>query len=143
MADPITNSVVGIAGSVLNKFVADKNLKMKLEHELKTQLQTANLAQNETNKIQAAHPSLFIAGARPAIMWICAIGLFWEFFLKQVLVWSFGLAGMEVAVPDIQTEGLMTLTLSLLGLSGMRSFEKSKGVARENLTEKNTKDVYK
>ena len=36
MADPITNSVVGIAGSVLNKFVADKNLKMKLEHELKT-----------------------------------------------------------------------------------------------------------
>ena len=35
---------------------------MKLEHELKTQLQTANLAQNETNKIQAAHPSLFIAG---------------------------------------------------------------------------------
>jgi hypothetical protein len=37
----------------------------------------------------------------------------------------------------------MTLTLSLLGLSGMRSFEKSKGVARENLTEKNTKDVYK
>jgi hypothetical protein len=76
-------------------------------------------------------------------MWICAIGLFWEFFLKQVLAWSFGLAGMEVAVPDIQTEGLMTLTLSLLGLSGMRSFEKSKGVARENLTEKNTKDVYK
>ena len=50
MADPITNSVVGIAGSVLNKFVADKNLKMQLEHELKTQLQTANLAQNETNK---------------------------------------------------------------------------------------------
>tara|TARA_R100000329_G_scaffold90346_1_gene75637 strand:+ start:151 stop:582 length:432 start_codon:yes stop_codon:yes gene_type:complete len=143
MSDPITKSVVGIAGSVLNKFVADKNLKMKLEHELKTQLQTANLAQNETNKIQAAHPSLFIAGARPAIMWICAIGLFWEFFLKQVLAWSFGLAGFEVNVPDIQTEGLMTLTLSLLGLSGMRSFEKSKGVARENLTENNTKDVYK
>ena len=54
MADPITNSVVGIAGSVLNKFVADKNLKMKLEHELKTQLQTANLSQIEVNKIEAA-----------------------------------------------------------------------------------------
>ena len=37
MPDPITNSVVGIAGNVLNKFVADKNLKMTLEHELKTQ----------------------------------------------------------------------------------------------------------
>ena len=52
MADPITKSVVGIAGSVLNKFVADKNLKMQLEHELKTQLQTANLAQIEVNKIE-------------------------------------------------------------------------------------------
>ena len=62
MSDPITQSVVGIAGNVLNKFVADKNLKMQLEHELKTQLQTANLAQIEVNKIEAASTSWFVAG---------------------------------------------------------------------------------
>ena len=133
MSDPITKSVVGIAGSVLNKFVADKNLKMKLEHELKTQLQTANLAQNETNKIQAAHPSLFIAGARPAIMWICALGLLTQFFIMPIAEWARAIWMPEISLPKLQTGELMTLTLSLLGLGGMRSYEKSKGVARENM----------
>ena len=71
MADPITNSVVGIAGKVLGKFVADKNLKMKLEHELKTQLQTANLAQIEVNKLEAQHKSIFVSGWRPSVGWCC------------------------------------------------------------------------
>ncbi len=79
MSDPITQSVVGIAGNVLNKFVADKNLKMQLEHELKTQLQTANLAQIEVNKIEAASTSWFVAGWRLQLVgyavWLCYITL--------------------------------------------------------------------
>ena len=75
MADPITKSVVGIAGSVLNKFVADKNLKMQLEHELKTQLQTANLAQIEVNKIEASSKNWFVAGWRPSVGWGCSVAM--------------------------------------------------------------------
>ena len=75
MPDPITNSVVGIAGNVLGKFVADKNLKMKLEHELKTQLQTANLAQIEVNKIEAAsRVGLWLDGDLASVecaVWLC------------------------------------------------------------------------
>ena len=72
MAIGIIESVVGVVDNVLDKFVEDKNLRAKLNHELKTQVQRANIAQIDVNKEQAKHPSIFVAGARPAIMWICA-----------------------------------------------------------------------
>lgn len=127
LIDPISN--------ILDKFVADKDLKQKLEHELKTELHRANMAQIEVNKEQAKHSSLFVSGARPAIMWVCCLGLFWSFFLAPFLNWLIIITGSVVSLPAIQTEGLLTLTLSLLGLGGYRSFEKFKGVARSSLKE--------
>ncbi len=127
LIDPISN--------ILDKFVADKDLKQKLEHELKTELHRANMAQIEVNKEQAKHSSLFVSGARPAIMWVCCLGLFWSFFLAPFLNWLIIVTGSDVSLPTIQTEGLLTLTLSLLGLGGYRSFEKFKGVARSSLKE--------
>ena len=127
LIDPISN--------ILDKFVADKDLKQKLEHELKTELHRANMAQIEVNKEQAKHSSLFVSGARPAIMWVCCLGLFWSFFLAPFLNWLIVVTGSDVTLPAIQTEGLLTLTLSLLGLGGYRSFEKLKGVARNSLKE--------
>lgn len=127
LIDPISN--------ILDKFVADKDLKQKLEHELKTELHRANMAQIEVNKEQAKHSSLFVSGARPAIMWVCCLGLFWTFFLAPILNWFIVISGSSTSLPAIQTEGLLTLTLSLLGLGGYRSFEKFKGVARNSLRE--------
>ena len=102
MADPITNSVVGIAGSVLNKFVADKNLKMQLEHELKTQLQTANLAQIEVNKIEAASKSWFVAGWRPSVGWVCSLAMLYHFILAPMIQFAIGIAGIQVALPEFE-----------------------------------------
>ena len=62
-------SIVGVAGNVLDKFVADKDLKAKLDHELKTAFHSANLAQIEINKQEAAHKSMFVAGWRPFVGW--------------------------------------------------------------------------
>ena len=93
----------------------------------------ANLQQNQINLEQAKHPSIFVAGARPAIMWICAFGLAWSYVLAPVANWAVVVSGADVTLPVIQTEGLMTLTLSMLGLGGMRSFEKMNGLARENM----------
>ena len=129
----IAEAVVGVVDNVLDKFVEDKDLRAKLNHELKTQVQHANLAQIDVNKAQASHPSIFVAGARPAIMWICAFGLGWQFVFQPVCSWAMAIWSPELAMPIIPTEGLMTLTLSLLGLGGMRSFEKGKGIQRNNL----------
>lgn len=132
----LAESVVGVAGKVLDKFVEDKDLKAKLEAELKSQIVSLDLAQAQANTEQAKHPSVFIAGARPAIMWICAFGLGWQFVFQPIAIWIVAVSGSAVVLPDIQTEGLLTLTLSLLGLGGMRSFEKSKGIQRNNMRSK-------
>ena len=129
----IAEAVVGVVDNVLDKFVEDKDLRAKLNHELKTQVQQANLAQIEVNKTQASHPSIFVAGARPAIMWICAFGLGWQFVFQPICTWAMVIWTPWLTVPVLPTEGLLTLTLSLLGLGGMRSFEKTKGIQRENL----------
>ena len=129
----IAESVIGVAGKVLDKFVEDKDLKTKLSHELKSQIVSLDLAQAQTNLEQAKHPSIFVAGARPAIMWICAFGLGWQFVFQPVAVWIIAVGGIDVVLPIIETEGLLSLTLALLGLGGMRSFEKSKGILRNNM----------
>jgi len=129
----IVESVVGVAGKVLDKFVEDKDLKRKLESELKSQIISLDLAQAQANIEQAKHSSLFIAGARPAIMWICAFGLGWQFVFQPITVWLFAVLGSNLVLPVLETEGLMPLTLSLLGLGSMRSFEKYKGIQRNNM----------
>ena len=130
-------ALIGPVTSLVGKFIEDKDQKNKLAHDLATlasrHAQELAKSQIETNKEQAKHPSLFVAGARPAIMWICALGLFTQFFLLPIAEWATAIWVPGVDLPKLNTEGLMTLTLSLLGLGGMRSFEKSKNVARENM----------
>ena len=129
----LLDGVVGIAGKVLDKFVEDKDLKTKLNAELEKEIIELSKAQAQANIEQAKHPSLFVAGARPAIMWICAFGLAWQFILSPLLTWITMLFDPTFSLPAIQTEGLISLVLALLGLGGMRSLEKTKGVARENM----------
>ena len=133
----ILSSLVGPVTGLLDKFIEDKDQKNKLAHDLATiaQKHAQELAkgQIEANTAQAKHPSLFVAGARPAIMWICALGLLTQFFIMPIAEWATAIWMPEITLPSLATGELMTLTLSLLGLGGMRSFEKSKGVARENM----------
>jgi len=129
----IVDSIVGIAGKVLDKFVGDKDLKTKLQAELQKELIGLDMAQAQANVESAKSSHLFVSGARPAIMWICALGLFTNFFLMPIAEWITTIWLPDVILPELKTDELMSLTLSLLGLGGMRSWEKSRGVARENL----------
>ncbi len=129
----IADSVIGVAGKVLDKFVEDKDLKTKLEAELKQQVISLDLAQAQANIESAKHSSVFVAGARPSIMWICAFALGWQFIGHPIVEWGVMIWSPGTPIPQINSEGLMTLTLSLLGLGGMRTAEKWKGVARNNM----------
>ena len=130
-------ALIGPVVGLLDKFIPDADLKTKLAHQISSMAEThaAELAkgQLEANVVQAKHPSIFVSGSRPAILWICALGLLTQFFLMPIAEWASAIWYPEITLPKLQTEQLMTLTLSLLGLGGMRSFEKSKGVARENM----------
>ena len=125
--------ILGLAGPILDKFVEDKDTKNKIAAQLEQQLVGLQAAQAQANIEQAKHPSLYLAGARPAIMWICARGLRTNFFIMPMAEWATAIWSPGIELPSLQTEELMSLVLALLGLGGFRSFEKSKGVARENL----------
>jgi len=129
----IADSIIGVAGKVLDKFVEDKDLKTKLDFELRKAYSDANIAQIDVNKEQAKHPSMFVAGARPSIMWICAFGLGWQFVFLPIVTWYMAFTGQPILLPVIESEGLMSLTLALLGLGGMRTFEKKNGTHRNNM----------
>ena len=114
--------------SLLDKFIPDKDERDKLAHEIATmsvkQAHEIQMSQIKVNEVQAAHKSMFVAGSRPAIMWICALGLLYAVFLHPILdIWF--------TMPEVNTEVLTPVMMGLLGLGGMRSFEKAKGVARE------------
>ena len=129
----IADSIIGVAGKVLDKFVEDKDLKTKLDFELRKAYADANLAQIDVNKEQAKHPSIFVAGARPSIMWICAFGLGWQFVFQPIAIWYMALTASPIVLPIIPTEGVLSLTLALLGLGGMRTFEKRNNTHRNNM----------
>ena len=120
----IAESVIGVAGKVLDKFVEDKDLKTKLNAELQAQ----------TNLEQAKHDSIFVAGARPAIMWICAFALAWQYILAPMASWALAIWYPVVTLPQLGTEELTGLVMALLGLGAARSYEKAKGVARNSMS---------
>jgi hypothetical protein len=127
-----------VIGDVVGRFLpedkeAAAKARREIEAEITKHVARIDLAQAQTNLAQAKHPSIFIAGARPAIMWICAFGLGWQFVFQPVAAWIIMVSGSDMILPVFETEGLMPLTLSLLGLGGMRSFEKYKGIQRNNM----------
>jgi hypothetical protein len=122
---------IGVVGNILDKFVEDKDLKQRLEHELQTELHRANMAQIEVNKVEAAHRSLFVSGWRPFIGWSAALGFMYTFLFQPLFQWVFLITtGQIIVLPQINTEILMELTFAMLGMAGLRSFEKIKGVAK-------------
>ena len=128
----VVESVVGVAGKVLNKFVQDKDLKAKLEHELNTAFHSANLAQIDLNKQEAAHKSMFVAGWRPFIGWVCGVALAYHFVLSPLITFGFAIAGFDKQLPVFDFSQLSTILMGMLGLGGLRSYEKVKKVSREN-----------
>ncbi len=88
------------------------------------------LAQAEINKVEAASGSLLRAGWRPAAGWVCVFGFGYEFLLRPLLPWILGVLGAHAEpLPQIDIEFINSLLFALLGLSGVRSFDKLKGTA--------------
>ena len=127
----VAESIVGVAGKVLNKSVADKDLKVKLQHELKTAFHAANLAQIDLNKQEAAHQSMFVAGWRPFVGWTCGVALAYHFLLAPLLGFMLVLYGIDTPMPEFEFSQLSTILMGMLGLGGLRSYEKMKGVHRD------------
>lgn len=136
-------SIIDGVGKIAGDLITTDKEKMQLELEgRKLDLEQAridqatDLAQVEVNKIEAGSSNLFVSGWRPAVGWVGVAGVAYQFLGYPLMqwIWAFG-QGVDLipkglsAPPDLQTDQLMVLLSGLLGFGGMRSFEKSKGVA--------------
>lgn len=134
MIGALVSTLVGPITGLLDKFIPDADTKAKLAHEIATmsvkQAHEAALAQLEVNKVEAAHRSIFVAGWRPFVGWTCGAALCWHFVLQDLIVFASAWAGHPApALPKLDTD-LLTVLLGMLGLGGLRSFEKVKGVTK-------------
>ena len=128
-------ALIGPVTGLLDKFIEDKDQKNKLAHEIATmaekQMHEQVMAQLEVNKAEAQHRSIFVAGWRPFIGWTCGIALMAHFVLFPATDFVTAYMGYEIPpMPSFDMESLMTVLLGMLGLGGMRSFEKFKGVSK-------------
>ena len=138
----IGDAISGVIGPIVDgflRFIPDKNQRAQAKEQLESQMLAAltGLVQGQLkiNEVQAQHGSIFVAGGRPAIMWICAIALGWNYICQPILMWFafvIDIPNLEAA-PKLDTSELTTILLGMLGLGGLRTYEKRLGVARSDI----------
>jgi len=113
-------------GDILDKFVADKDLKLKLSHELEKEIVSLNRAQIELNKVEASHENVFVAGWRPFIGWACGISLVYHFLIEPIIQYILIINGSDFSTPEFDFSQLSTIVMAMLGMSSLRTYEKTK-----------------
>ena len=111
---------------IVGKFVKDKDLQAKLDHELQTLFHQANLAQIEILKEDAKSSNWFQNSWRPFVGWTCGVAMAYHFILHPLLHTILTAFGVQVDLPDFEFSQLSTILMAMLGMSGLRSYEKTK-----------------
>lgn len=135
----LLGSILPTVNNIVNKVVPDKNAAAAAQIELArlaAQGDLDNMAgQLQANVEAAKSPHLFVAGARPAMIWLCGVILAFNFLVQPLVLWTaffFNVEGLDT-FPRLDDDMIVHIVLGLLGLGGMRSFEKARGTAREGL----------
>ena len=131
----LLNTLIGPATQLLDKFIEDKDQKAKLAHELATMADKLaheqQLAQMAINKEEASSGSLFKGGWRPFVGWICGIAFFYHFVCQPIIVFVLTIFGVTIVnLPEFEMNTLLTVLGGLLGIGGLRTYEKQKGLTK-------------
>ena len=113
---------------LLEKVIPDTDERNRLAHEIATMserhVQEIAKAQLDVNKVEAGSDSLFRGGWRPAVGWICVCGFAVNFLISPLA------AGLGWDIPQSDTSVMLPVLMGMLGLGGLRTFEKTKGVSK-------------
>ena len=120
-------AVSELATVAINKIWPDKSESERAELAAAVTIVQGQL---EINKTEAASSSLFTSGWRPAIGWVCGTALAYTYVLYPIILWGCALWAPSVIPPKLGNDGMLyELLLGMLGLGGLRTFEKIKKVA--------------
>lgn len=133
--------IVKAVGDTVDNLFTSKEEKMEKELEiLKAQrefdleenklIAQQNIAQTEVNKVEAASSNLFVSGWRPAIGWVGALSLFYQFIVYPLLLWMPSVTNPPAPLPN---DMLWTIITGMLGIAGMRSYDKLKSTDTKSI----------
>lgn len=131
------NVLLPVIGPIINSLVEripDPAAAQKAKLEAEAALLSASIEQMKgqvaINVEEAKHSSLFVAGWRPAIGWSAAIAFLFMYVIAPIVGWVASWFGGVIPMPKFDAEALMSLTLALLGIASLRTFEKSRGLTK-------------
>ena len=135
MIQALLPSILPAVTDVIGRFLPeDKEAKAKAEREIAAKLTThlakIDLAQLDINKTEAAHRSVFVSGWRPFIGWSCGVALAWSYVVTPILTFVLAQTGYLVELPSMNLGEMMPVLMGMLGLGGLRTFEKFKKVSK-------------
>lgn len=120
-----------VLGTLVDRLIPDKaeaeKVKLETEAALVKAANEVNLEQIKTNQIEAAHRSIWVAGWRPALGWVSAAGFGWAFVGQPIAVW---VLAPTMELPPLDTAPLIEMVFAMLGLAGLRTYEKQRGLTR-------------
>ena len=140
-SEAVGSLVGGVMSGLDDLFTSDeerevlKNKREKMHIKLTEVLNQPHILQAMTNIEEAKHPSVFVSGWRPALGWLCVFCLGYAWIIRDAVIIAMGVfnhADLIEKMPVIDGGEMMTLVLALLGLGGIRSYEKIKGAARSS-----------
>jgi hypothetical protein len=142
--DPIT-ALLDVGKMAINRIWPDPLQQAQEERKLLELAETGDLkrmemevnlllAQIKVNEESAKHPSVFVSGARPAAIWAGVFSMSWAGIFHPLLTWIWAFSNMEGSPPPlIESSALTAIVTGLLGVGGMRSYDKTKGVSKDSL----------
>lgn len=124
---PIFDALTPAINKVLS-FIPDPQQKLEAQHQLMGDLMAWDSQQTQINAVEAANSNLFVSGWRPFIGWTCGVAYAYAFVLQPLMTFGFTAFGHPVTLPTLGLAELSPVLLGMLGLGGMRTFEKMKGI---------------
>lgn len=129
-------SVFDAVTPVINKildFIPDPAQKLAAQQQLMASLQAWDMQQVQIDTAEANNPNLFVSGARPFIMWVCGVAFAYKFIIQPFLIFILIASGSKLdyhLLPVLDWSEMSSVLFGLLGLGGMRTMEKIKGVTK-------------
>jgi hypothetical protein len=125
--DPVTAGI-DLVTTAINKIWPDKS---EQEKAIIASQVAAVQGQLQVNAAEATHRTIFVAGWRPFIGWVCGFALVFHYIIRPLLPWLMQVFGLQAQpIPPLDMADLITILLGMLGLGGLRTFEKVQGVAK-------------
>ena len=132
---PLLTALLPAVTDAVSRFLpedkeARAQAQRQLEASLADSLAAIDLAQLDINKTEAASRSVFVAGWRPFIGWTCGAAMAYSYVLQPIISFGLAQANYLIALPSVELGEMMPVLMGMLGLGGLRSYEKVKGVSK-------------